>query len=1032
MSLNFPQTPAVNQEYVVGTKTYRWNGYAWDKVIATVVTPGTGSGDLNAVIDVSWGGPGTQTYSNGRFTGRNIFPDEVADITITWNIPPSDFTVAKLVPLYESTTTTTDQLFTNFTPVTSTVYTVKYKPVATPAQLVIKANSVFATKADGSTTALASDVYSLSISKETRPYVTYDIVAKPGVAGSDAGVTVLDTLVAPAVLRKYVTDGITRNLRAQFVNFKNVFTTASETGITSLKAGPYFFSASDVVIGYFGAGSTAPVNNVSGSGFYINITTPLYQPGTTISAVSTNSIRELPILAGTGSVGKNAILQLTTPAASYTDSAASNIAGPEFYLGLFRGPNIVVYPSVVTQALYTSKVTKVQFQLDHYACLTDQGFDANGLPIMPSASIGSLSAPIFSSAAKSGNFYTCEYTPSSTVLQYTETITVPAGWRKITGTVNNKLTNKSSTGTNIQFAVNSTPVRFISSTLTNDYTQPTISFVVDRPLINFANLLVSIRNTVSGAIIPNVKAVIEANLGTLSKITITLPSTGLIANNNYQVIIPTTLSQDLFGNSLEDLANNASVKSTFTIDSSPVTGTINFDQTQYKPTLTISFNKPLAKIVSTNPFIAVVNNTTGQQVEEINYSASRFAANASLGPSNTTNTIISYVDNLTSKNLIQLNTNRKLRIDNNYTITVAANSVFDRFDNKNTSESLPPKQFTPPKTDLICESSSTDTNSTSYSSNTIELYFPKEIYASIKPNTTSYITISGGGQTVQYATSSSNVRINYSSIIITPAIGFLKESTDYTITLQPDFVEDYFGNQNLIFTTNFRTIALGLAVGQQVYTSDNYNITATSNTFTWIAPLGVSTISVVAIGAGSTLKLAEGLTRTGGGGTLAWANGIQVTPGRAYNITIGFNSYNTINDEQRNTIFKDGTTTLILAQGGRKQSGPGVKATAIFDSSITQNKVLGVDYYSGDGGLSRGVESYGGAGKYAGSTSTSIGTSLRGSTDNNYYTYGTDIVPINVSVESSDNFDGDNQDNSFGALRIVWGPGRSYPNTNVL
>jgi hypothetical protein len=30
MALNFPTSPSLNQTYTVGTKTWKWNGYAWD------------------------------------------------------------------------------------------------------------------------------------------------------------------------------------------------------------------------------------------------------------------------------------------------------------------------------------------------------------------------------------------------------------------------------------------------------------------------------------------------------------------------------------------------------------------------------------------------------------------------------------------------------------------------------------------------------------------------------------------------------------------------------------------------------------------------------------------------------------------------------------------------------------------------------------------------------------------------------------------------------------------------------------------
>ena len=35
MSLNFPTSPSLNQTHTVGTKTWKWNGYAWDMQTTT-------------------------------------------------------------------------------------------------------------------------------------------------------------------------------------------------------------------------------------------------------------------------------------------------------------------------------------------------------------------------------------------------------------------------------------------------------------------------------------------------------------------------------------------------------------------------------------------------------------------------------------------------------------------------------------------------------------------------------------------------------------------------------------------------------------------------------------------------------------------------------------------------------------------------------------------------------------------------------------------------------------------------------------
>lgn len=62
-----------------------------------------------------------------------------------------------------------------------------------------------------------------------------------------------------------------------------------------------------------------------------------------------------------------------------------------------------------------------------------------------------------------------------------------------------------------------------------------------------------------------------------------------------------------------------------------------------------------------------------------------------------------------------------------------------------------------------------------------------------------------------------------------------------------------------------------VAASQQEYTA--------SGTYTWVAPIGVTSVSVVCVGAGGS--------NNGGGGELRWANSVSVTPGNSYTVTVG-------------------------------------------------------------------------------------------------------------------------------------------------
>ncbi len=68
--------------------------------------------------------------------------------------------------------------------------------------------------------------------------------------------------------------------------------------------------------------------------------------------------------------------------------------------------------------------------------------------------------------------------------------------------------------------------------------------------------------------------------------------------------------------------------------------------------------------------------------------------------------------------------------------------------------------------------------------------------------------------------------------------------------------------------------------GQQAYTS--------AGTYTWTAPVGVTSVSVVAIGGGGCAYLLGASSGGGGGGGgLGWKNNITVVPGQSYTVVVG-------------------------------------------------------------------------------------------------------------------------------------------------
>jgi len=143
----------------------------------------------------------------------------------------------------------------------------------------------------------------------------------------------------------------------------------------------------------------------------------------------------------------------------------------------------------------------------------------------------------------------------------------------------------------------------------------------------------------------------------------------------------------------------------------------------------------------------------------------------------------------------------------------------------------------------------------------------------------------------------------------------------------------------------------GSNAGQDAYTS--------YGTYTWTCPAGVTSVSVVCVGAGGTM----GSGSYGpGGGSLAYKNNITVTPGQNYTIVVG--RTNTV----ANTQYAENSSAFgTVAYGGytgnhsfsRTSQGIGQN----YDGG-GQGGIGGIDYYSGSVGYQSG--SGGGAGGYSG------------------------------------------------------------------
>ena len=195
--------------------------------------------------------------------------------------------------------------------------------------------------------------------------------------------------------------------------------------------------------------------------------------------------------------------------------------------------------------------------------------------------------------------------------------------------------------------------------------------------------------------------------------------------------------------------------------------------------------------------------------------------------------------------------------------------------------------------------------------------------------------------------------------------------------------------------TNYRfTVAAVSAAGTGTSSSQSNQVTTTAPTgqaifttataggsnyttgpvgFTWVCPAGVTSVSVVAVGAGGPSYGPQGPHQgwmAGGGGALAYANNISVTPGATYYLSVGY-SFGATQSNHRTSKFGAG---ICEAQGG----GSSLDSSG---NNYAGGVIYGTGGRGGPGGNGTSGGGGGGAGGYAGGNDTGggFGFSNRGS-----------------------------------------------------
>tara|TARA_X000000368_G_scaffold408685_1_gene389632 strand:+ start:18009 stop:18941 length:933 start_codon:yes stop_codon:yes gene_type:complete len=168
--------------------------------------------------------------------------------------------------------------------------------------------------------------------------------------------------------------------------------------------------------------------------------------------------------------------------------------------------------------------------------------------------------------------------------------------------------------------------------------------------------------------------------------------------------------------------------------------------------------------------------------------------------------------------------------------------------------------------------------------------------------------------------------------------------------------------------------AAGKVVGQEVLLTDN----SSQGTDTWTCPAGVTSVSVVCVGAGAKGSGYNG----GGGGALSYRNNCTVVPGTTYTYEIGIGGGETGSVQGGDSYyqghetyiqFESGTSNYCYANGGTVDNTQDSQSGCVGGAAPTSAQGDGGGQGGGGGTSSHGYAGGGGggAGGYDGKGGTS-------------------------------------------------------------
>ena len=144
-------------------------------------------------------------------------------------------------------------------------------------------------------------------------------------------------------------------------------------------------------------------------------------------------------------------------------------------------------------------------------------------------------------------------------------------------------------------------------------------------------------------------------------------------------------------------------------------------------------------------------------------------------------------------------------------------------------------------------------------------------------------TVAVGSITYSLVTGSfpSGITLNTSTGAISGTNNSAVSNVNYAFTIRAS-ANGYAVDRSFTWQVNTQN----RPTGQALYEGSASNTNGGESGYTWVAPTGVNRVNVVAIGAGGGGNH-WWAGCGGGGGGLAWANGIPVTPGTGYTILVG-------------------------------------------------------------------------------------------------------------------------------------------------